>query len=183
MPVTFFRRLGYGLIDAGVFSLVWLVMVIAANVTPPAMTFMSQYSAEQYRDYIIATSLMTAAMFAMSVVNHALFGGSIGKRLTKVRTLRADGSPLGWGGGLRRALFCFGVSLLILWPGPITAAILGERSDGEALSLLTVGLIIWILCMSAHLVKLDGGARTTLHEKWLGIRSLRIAPADQIAPS
>jgi hypothetical protein len=174
MPVTFVRRLAYGLVDAGVFALVWLVVVIAANVTPPAMTFMSRYSAQQYREYIIVASLMTAAMFAMSVVNHAILGGSIGKRLTKVKTLRTDGNALGWDGSLRRALFCFGVSLLILWPGPITALVYGERSDAAAGLMLIVGLAIWLLCMSAHLVKLEGGARTTLHEKWLGIRSVRV---------
>jgi RDD family len=173
-PVTYLRRLGYGLIDAVVFGLVWLVMVVATNVTPPAMTFMSQYSPEQYRDYIITAGAMTAAMFVMSIVMHGLFGGSTGKLLTGVRTLRADGQSLGWDGSLRRALFCFGVSLLILWPGPITAAIFGERSDAVALALLAVGFALWILCMSAHLVVMEGGARTTLHEKWLGIRSLRI---------
>jgi uncharacterized RDD family membrane protein YckC len=174
MPVTFFRRMGYGLIDALIFALVWFFMVAVADVTPPAMTFMSIYTPQQYRDYLIATSLMTAAMFAMSVVGHALFGGSVGKRVTGVRTLRADGSPLGWDGSLKRALYCFGVSLLILWPGPFTALIFGERSDEVALMMLFVGLGLWILSMSAHLVRLDGEARTTVHEAWLGVRSMRV---------
>jgi uncharacterized RDD family membrane protein YckC len=179
MPVTFLRRLSYGLIDAFIFSLVWFLMVIAANVTPPAMTFMSVYTAQQYRDYVIATVLMTAVMFAMSILMHWRFGGSIGKRLLGVRTLTAGGAPLTLRDSIRRALFCFGVSLLILWPGPITATIFGERSDELALTLLGVGLLLWLTSMAFHLVGRGDGGKGTLHERWLGIQSMQSPPAGQ----
>jgi uncharacterized RDD family membrane protein YckC len=179
MPVTFLRRLSYGLIDAFIFALVWFFMVAIADVTPPAMTFMSVYTPQQYRDYIIATSLMTAIMFALSIVMHWKFGGSIGKRMLDVRTVNADGSPMTPRDSFRRAVFCFGVSLLILWPGPITAAIFGERSDELALTLLSIGLLLWLASMAFHLVRRGDGGKGTFHERWLGIQSLRLAPANQ----
>jgi uncharacterized RDD family membrane protein YckC len=182
MPVTFLRRLSYGILDAIVFSFVWFVMVAITNVTPPAMTFMSVYTPQQYRDYLIATSIMTAIMFGLSIVMHQRFGGSIGKLLLGVRTSNTDGSPMTQKDSIRRALFCFGVSLLILWPGPITAAIFGERSDATALSMLAAGVLIWLSSMSFHLAKGDDGSKGTLHERWLGLRSVRSAPADATQP-
>jgi uncharacterized RDD family membrane protein YckC len=181
MPVTFLRRLSYGLIDAFIFSLVWFVMVVMANVTPPAMTFMSVYTPQQYKDYLIATSLMTAVMFVLSIVMQWRFSGSIGKRMLGVRTVNADGSRMTLKDSIRRALFCFGVSLLILWPGPITAAIFGERSDETALIMLGAGIFTWLACMSFHLVKGDEG-KGTLHERWLGLQSLRSEPVDARQP-
>jgi uncharacterized RDD family membrane protein YckC len=182
MPVTFLRRLSYGLIDTFVFSLVWLVMVAFTDVTPPAMTFMSVYTPQQYRDYLIATSIMTALMFALSIYMHQRLGGSIGKRILGVRTINTDGSTMTLRDSIRRALFCFGVSLLILWPGPITAAIFGKDSDSAALILLGGGVLVWLSCMSFHLVPVDGLGKGTLHESWLGLRSLRSAPVDARQP-
>ncbi len=182
MPVTFLRRLSYGLIDTFVFSLVWFVMVAITDVTPPAMTFMSVYTPQQYRDYLITTSIMTALMFALSIYMHQRLGGSIGKRMLGVRTTNTDGSPMTLRDSIRRALFCFGVSLLILWPGPITAAIFGKRSDETALIMLGAGILIWLSCMSFHLIKVSGDGKGTLHERWLGLRSIRLEPGDAGQP-
>ena len=182
MPVTFRRRLSYGLIDALIFSLCWFVMVAITDVTPPAMTFMSVYTPQQYRDYLVATSLMTALMFALSIGMHWRYGGSAGKRLLGVRTINKDGSPMTLMDSIRRALFCFGVSLMILWPGPITAAIFGESSDEAALLLLGAGVLIWLTCMAFHLVKDDGDGKGTLHERWLGLRSIRSESVDARQP-
>jgi uncharacterized RDD family membrane protein YckC len=182
MPVTFLRRLSYGLIDAFIFSLVWFVMVAITNVTPPAMTFMSAYTPQQYKDYLIATSIMTALMFALSIHMHWRYSGSIGKRMLGVRTINTDGSPMTLRDSIRRALFCFGVSLLILWPGPITAAIFGERSDETALVMLAAGVLIWLSCMSFHLIRGNGDSKGTLHERWLDLRSVRAEPADARQP-
>jgi uncharacterized RDD family membrane protein YckC len=182
MPVTFRRRLSYALIDAAVFAFVWFMMVMVTDVTPPAMTFISMYSRQQYIDYLVATSLMTALMFALSIGMHWRYGGSIGKRLLGVRTVNTDGSPMTLRDSIRRALFCFGVSLLILWPGPITAAIFGERSDAAALLMLGVGVLIWLSCMSFHLAQSGADSKGTLHERWLGLRSIRSEPGDAGQP-
>jgi uncharacterized RDD family membrane protein YckC len=182
MPVTFLRRLSYGVIDAFIFSLVWFVMVAMTNVTPPALTFMSAYTPQQYKDYLIATSIMTALMFALSIHMHWRYGGSIGKRMLGVRTVNSDGTPMTLRDSIRRAVFCFGVSLLILWPGPITAAIFGERSDELAVTLLGIGLLLWLTSMAFHLVRRGDGSRGTLHERWLGLRSVRAGPVDAKQP-
>jgi uncharacterized RDD family membrane protein YckC len=182
MPVTFLRRFSYGVIDSFIFSLVWFVMVAMTNVTPPAMTFMSAYTPQQYRDYLIATSIMTALMFALSIHMHWRYGGSIGKRMLGVRTVNSNGSPMTLRDSIRRALFCFGVSLLILWPGPITAAVFGERSDETALVMLAAGVLIWLACMSFHLIRGSGDSKGTLHERWLGLRSVRAGPVDARQP-
>jgi uncharacterized RDD family membrane protein YckC len=182
MPITFLRRLSYGVIDAIVFSFVWFGMVAITKVTPPALTFMSAYTPQQYKDYLIATSIMTALMFALSIQMHWRYGGSIGKLMLGVRTFNANSSPMTLRDSIRRALFCFGVSLLILWPGPITAAVFGKRSDAAALVMLGAGVLIWLSCMSFHIVQGDGASKGTLHERWLGLRSLRYQPVDARQP-
>ncbi len=60
--------------------------------------------------------LSLLAVAAYLVVPHALWGHTIGKRLCRLDVVRADGSPVGWGGALVRfvvAYAAFGLGPLL----------------------------------------------------------------------
>ncbi|MGL4636882.1 MAG: RDD family protein [Beijerinckiaceae bacterium] len=168
-PVSQRGRLRYAFIDAAIFCVVWMVTINVANVTPPALAMMSRYTPEQYRDYIYAVSVMSVILLVNSVIMHWKFGGSVGKILMKCRTYRQDGSKLSFGNAVARALFCFGVALSILAPGPIVAAIFGTNSDHFAIGLLCGGILFWLWVM----VQQDREP-STLHETWLGIQTVKV---------
>jgi uncharacterized RDD family membrane protein YckC len=168
-PVSGLRRVSYSLIDAALFCFIWVFTINYANVSPPTLAFMSRYTPADYKNYIYAVSIMSLILFINSVVMHWLFGGSAGKLITGCRTYRTDGSKMSIANALMRSLFCFGIALSILAPGPIVAAIFGGGSDYFALGLLSAGFFLWIAAMTSY------RARLTFHEKLLGIQTVRVA--------
>jgi uncharacterized RDD family membrane protein YckC len=169
------QRARYALIDIVIFFIIWWGTVVYANVTPPVLAFMSVYTAQDYKDYIYAVSVMSVILFVYSVIMHWLSGGSVGKIMMGCRTCRNDGSKLSFGDAFFRALFWLGIALCILAPGPIVAAIFGSGSDFVAFGLLMCGLYFWIFALSTETDWFTQQETLPLLERFLGIKTVRIA--------
>jgi curved DNA-binding protein CbpA len=75
-------------------------------------------SRKVYPAGIVVLEGIMLACLAYLVVPSALTGQTLGKRLQRIRAIRQDGSPLGWGGAfLRYGLIILATNLLLLIPG------------------------------------------------------------------
>jgi hypothetical protein len=75
-------------------------------------------SRKVYPAGIVVLEGIMLACLAYLVVPSALTGQTLGKRLQRIRAIRQDGSPLGWGGALLRyGLIILVTNLLLLIPG------------------------------------------------------------------
>jgi curved DNA-binding protein CbpA len=78
----------------------------------------SDLSRDVYPAGIVVLEAIMLACLAYLVIPSALSGQTLGKRLQKIRVIRQDGSPLGWGGALvRYGLIILVTNLLLLIPG------------------------------------------------------------------
>jgi hypothetical protein len=96
--------------------------------------------------YILVIAGFVLVALAYLVVPSALTGQTLGKRLQKVRALRADGSPLGWKGALLRY-------------GPLTVV------TGMALSNPSLGQIVFIAALFVVLSWMRNANRQGMHDR------------------
>jgi hypothetical protein len=171
-PVSGGRRIGYAWIDALVFCGLWIVVTETSNAKVP-FGFMTSYTPQEYWNYVLVVGVMSAILLAASVANHALYGASLGKFLTGCRTVRANGSPLGWSKALQRAGTCWGIALAVLAPGPLAALFGGAGSEQLSLLLLAAGLGLWIFLMWP--IPYGPNRGLTNHERLLGIQTVRMS--------
>jgi uncharacterized RDD family membrane protein YckC len=164
------------LIDALVFVAAWIAAVIVAGASPP-LSFMSEYSVEEFVIYIRAMLVMTAILFVVSVISFLIWGGSVGKRAAGYRTVREDGSPLGWREALVRALLLYALGILILAPGPLLGYLFGDGSQLASLAVLFLALGVWLWCVvrRERAQPPPGELARTQFERLLGLKTIASA--------
>jgi uncharacterized RDD family membrane protein YckC len=137
------RRFAHMLIDGVVFFIVWNIVLEVTKVRFP-FGVMQRFSQQDYDAYVKIMSWMTLTLFALSIVMHALFGGSIGKLIMRHRTVHEDGAPMSQAQAAKRSAVLFGLGIAILAPGPLVAFFLGKGSEALSLASLALGLLVWV---------------------------------------
>jgi uncharacterized RDD family membrane protein YckC len=165
-PIPFWRRLCQTAIDVAIFYGVWVTVLELTKVRFP-FGFMQGFSQRDYDAYIKIMTWMTLSLFLLSIVLHAVFGGSIGKLLMGHRTVHVDGSHLTLRAVALRSAVLFFLGLAILAPGPLVAFIFRAGSEGGSLAALLLGLGLWAI------VALPWTRSRSLLEAYLGLITVR----------
>jgi uncharacterized RDD family membrane protein YckC len=159
------RRIFAPIIDGIIFIVLWFAMLAVTDVSFP-YGVMQDFSQEDYDAYMIQMTRLTLMLFALSLVMHGFFQGSIGKLVTGLKVVRTDDAPMRFQQVLIRSLTMFLIGIMILAPGPLIAFIFGKGSEEASIISLALGLILWLILTFAF-------RHQSFLERIIGIKTVR----------